>query len=261
MKLRVPAIVLAVHPVGEADLIAVLLTAEHGKLRVAARSARRSKRRFAGGLGAGAVGDAELTARAAGLWRFEEFAPRHDHAALGRDLTRFAYVAYLCELTDTLLAEHHPEPALFAALARGIARTLAKPADPRVLRSFELALLGELGHLPAFDTCCVCGTALGPVDVAFDVARGGALCPAHGRGCSALPAVVRHAAIELRAGEMPELDTSVRRRLRELTQAAITPLLPRPLRSVSFFAQLAALPREAGDGSAPGGQPGRGGGH
>lgn len=252
MKLRVPAIVLAVHPVGEADLVAVLLTDGHGKVRAAARSARRSKRRFAGGLGAGASGDAELTARGGGLWRFEAFSPRSDHAALGRDLARFAYVAYLCELTDVLLAEHHAEPGLFEALGGAIARTLAAPADPRVLRSYELVLLAALGHLPSFDACCVCGAAVVDDDVPFDGGRGGALCLAHGRGATLLPAAVRRAAVDLQAGITPELDTAVRRRLRELTQAAIAPMLPRPLRSVGFFAQLASLSRDVGEGAPPG---------
>ncbi len=238
---RCDAVVLATRPLGEADLLVVLFTAEHGKVRAAAKSARKSRRRFAGGIGGGAVGVAELAPRGQSLWRLESFVPRLDHAALGRDLTKLAHVAYLCELTDVLVDDHHPEPELFAALAGELAVEIASGPDAICLRRYELALLQALGHLPALSDCCVCGGAVAADDVPFDAVRGGVLCPTHAGAASRVAAGVLEAAKQLLAGESvgawpPEL----RRSLRDLTSAQLRPLLHRPLRSIAFFAQIAA---------------------
>ena len=80
----------------------MLLTPDRGKVRCAARNARKSKRRFGGGLPAGALGEAAITP-GRGLWRLESFRSIRDLSGLGRDLDRFAYVAYLCDVTDALV--------------------------------------------------------------------------------------------------------------------------------------------------------------
>ncbi len=262
---RCDAIVLATRPLGEADVLAVLFTATHGKIRSAARSAKRSRRRFAGGLGGGAVGIAELHPSRTGLWRLDAFTPKLDHGALGRDLSRFAYVAYLCELTDALLEDSHPEPELFERLHGAIATTLAEPPEPMVLRRYELALLLQLGHLPALDSCCVCGSGIAATDVPFDAERGGALCLLHGRGAAAMPADVLAAAAALARGDAgPSLGAVARRRLRDLTAGQLRAHLRQPLRSVAFFAQIgtqlgAQLGIQLGEVAVAGDVPGRDG--
>lgn len=243
---RCDAVVLATRPLGESDLLVVLFTAEHGKVRAAAKAARKSRRRFAGGLGGGACGSAELSpGRGQGLWRLDGFVPRLDHGALGRDLSKFAHVAYLCELTDVLVDDHHPEPELFDALARAVADELAVGPDASLLRRYELALLRVLGHLPALADCCVCGAPVGAGDVPFDAGRGGVLCPAHAGVASRIAGEVRQAAQALLEGSdalgVTTWSAELRRSLRDLTGAQLRPLLRRPLRSIAFFAQIAAL--------------------
>jgi DNA repair protein RecO (recombination protein O) len=94
----------------------------------------------------------------------------------------------LSELTDL----NDPHPKLFDAAVI----TLRHLGDPvllsRRLLRFELALLRELGHMPALDACAHCGAAVtmtarrdtnADVDrtreaVAFGLATGGVLCPA-----------------------------------------------------------------------------------
>ena len=55
-----PAIVLRTHAAREADLIVVLLTAARGRVECHARGARKSRRRFPGGLPTGARGEATI---------------------------------------------------------------------------------------------------------------------------------------------------------------------------------------------------------
>jgi DNA repair protein RecO (recombination protein O) len=247
-----PAVILATRGLGEADLLVVLLTPGRGKVRAAARHARKSRRRFPGGLPGGAVGEATLVPRGVALWRLEGFVPVRDHGGLGRDLGRFAHVAYLCELTDGLLHEPQADPAVFSSLCEALGRTLDAGADAGVLRRYELRLLRALGLLPALDACAVCGDALaeGAGIVPFDDSHGGALCPLHGRGAGRVPIAVLEGAQRLAsAGTEAEVEAALRataerpaserRALRDLVQVWLRPhLRGQPLRSREFFAKL-----------------------
>jgi DNA repair protein RecO (recombination protein O) len=62
--LSTPAIVLRAVNYGEADRVVTLFGRDIGRVSALARSARKSQRRFAGGLGLGAVGVAALRGRA-----------------------------------------------------------------------------------------------------------------------------------------------------------------------------------------------------
>lgn len=259
---RSPAVVLATRPLGEADLLVVLLTPGRGKLRTAARHARRSRKRFPGGLVGGAVGEATVAVRTGGLSRLESFVPARDHGSLGRDLTRFAYVAYLCELTDALLHEPEPDPESFSALCEAISRTMDEPPRAAVLRRFELRLLRSLGLLPAIDACAVCGEPLAPgPTVPFDDHRGGTLCLAHARlAAQRRPAAHLAAARRLlEASDDADVDAAlaeieaeppgVRRGLRDLAMGWVRAHLRRPLRSREFFTKLGPGPDRPTDDS------------
>lgn len=247
-----PAIVLRSHATGEADLVVVLLTAARGRVECHARGARKSRRRFPGGLPSGARGEATLgVVRRGSLPPLEAFAATGDHLALGRDLEAFAFVGYLCELADRLVAGHDAEGRAFALLDEAIAGTAAAlPArvrpHPVLLRRFELGLLAALGELPVLERCSVCGGAADRTSegVSFSPARGGVLCLEHARGNPRrLSAPLLDAAVALLDGaigarELPELDREVRRGLRDLGRELIEPHLRSPLRSLAFFAQL-----------------------
>lgn len=229
----------------------VLLTPQHGKIRCAARSARRSQRRFAGGLPGGAIGEAQLhpAKNAAGLWRLDEFRSMVDLSSLGRDLERFAYVAYLCELADAMLHEPQPDPVPFVALVEALTSALDAAPGPAVLRRFELRLLDALGLLPSLEACGVCGELelVGSGPVAFDLERGGRLCSAHAGEAPLLDANVLDLALTLvdatasaaAASEaLVAAPVDARRVLRDLTARLIRSHTRHPLRSLDFFAQI-----------------------
>ena len=74
MQKRVSAaIVVRLVDYGEADRIVTLMTRDFGKVAALARGARRSGRRFGGGLGLFGVGEAQLTQRRGELWSFDSF--------------------------------------------------------------------------------------------------------------------------------------------------------------------------------------------
>ncbi len=261
-QVQTPAVVLGTSALGEADLMVVLFTAELGKVRTAAKNARSSKRRFAGGLPAGALGQATISRRRDGaMWRLDGFRSIAEVSGLGRDLTRFAYVSYLCELTDVLVLEPEPDPRSFAALAEAVGETLRNAPRPSVMRRYELRLLDGLGLLPTLDVCCVCGAAhgIGP-ELAFAAGRGGALCVVHGLGAPRVPAETLALAKALHRDADPEaawaaaMDAApeVRRALRDLVQSVVRPHLRRPLRSLEFLAAVGtASPVDSAADDAP----------
>lgn len=243
-----PAVILRTRPLGEADLIAIVLTPEQGKLETAAARARNSKKRFAGGLSPGMRGVAAVARGRGALLRLESFDATAAHAPVGADLTRFAYVAYLCELTDELVLARHPDPELFAALCLALEQVIGGAPQALHLRQYELALLRCLGLSPALTSCCVCGSEVGGEDsAAFDGPRGGALCLEHERGAPRLPAAALAAIQHLEAGGDPAALTSapagLRRAVRDAIQSIVRSHLRRPLHAQAFFA---ALPRDAG---------------
>ncbi len=243
-----PTVVLRTRPLGEADLVVVLLTPDEGKLDAAAARARSSRRRFSGGLGPGMRGVATIARGRGALLRLEGFEPTADHAAVGADLTRFAYVAYLCELTDELVLARHPDPELFAALCEALEQVIAGTPRAVHLRRYELALLRCLGFLPVLDGCCVCGQPAEAIAgaLAFDGPRGGLLCVQHDRGAARLPAAaiaaIRHLADGGEPGPIDAAPPAIRKALRDALQAIVRSHLRRPLHSQAFFA---ALPRDA----------------
>jgi DNA repair protein RecO (recombination protein O) len=258
-----PAVILRTRELRESDLIVVLLTPGRGKVDCVARGARRSRRRFPGGLPNGARGEAGIDPGRGSLSVLTSFTPTVDHSVLGRSLELFAYVAYLCELCDQLIVGSDADPATFAHLCEAIeAASLSlglAPAQspgpsrrgqeptPILLRRFELALLDALGHLPALERCSVCGLPAHVTDegVAISRERGGVLCLAHARAARRIPAAIVDLAVtlleadpEARAAAYTQADVGTRRALRDLCREWIHPHLRSPLRSLAFFAQL-----------------------
>lgn len=242
---RVPAVVLATRPLGEADLLVVLCTPQTGKIRCAARNARKSRRRFPGGLPGGSLGEADLVPPKRGtLWRLDRFTPGLDMSWVGRDLDRFAYVAYVCELTDVLVQEPEADPRLFAALSRALARIVSEPPDPGVLRAYELQLLDALGYLPSLDCCCVCGRGVQDATRLDFHLESGFACPEHDRGGASVAREVVELCEALRTDaddartRLAAAPAELRREVRDLGTAWVRRHLTRPLRALEFFAKV-----------------------
>ncbi len=243
---ELPAVVLRTSSLGESDLLVTLLTATRGKLRVVARNARKSVRRFAGGLTAGALGLAGV-ARGRGHWPgLTMFTPMRNHAVLGRDLNKLAYTAYLCELTDELVLERQADAGLFAAVCELLEDVLTKSVNPLLLRRCELVLLDVLGLLPVFTSCCACGASValdGDGQLGFDANRGGTVCSVHSVGSPSCDRAVVRMAVSLlgersSSFEISHVPMPLRRELRDLTVGLLRGHLRRPLRSTGFLAQV-----------------------
>ena len=86
---------------GESDRVVTLLGRSTGCLGAIARGARKSQRRFGGGLGLCSVGDASLRERGGSeLLTLERFDVIASFPSLGSDIARMAHAAYIAELLE-----------------------------------------------------------------------------------------------------------------------------------------------------------------
>ncbi len=243
--LTTPAIVLRAVNYGEADRVVTLFGRDTGRVSALARSARKSQRRFAGGLGLGTVGTAALRERpGAEMMTLESFAAEGaGHVALGTDVARMAHAAYAAELVTKLCAPHQVEPQVYDWLAEMLERLAGGAPRAERLRVFELGLLRALGFLPVVDRCALCGTAEAAAGFRWDPDRGGAICVGCARGGRPIAAETRGALARLAELSLSDahgvsLSADVNRGCREALMEIINLHISGPLKSVEFIAKL-----------------------
>jgi DNA repair protein RecO (recombination protein O) len=241
------AIVLRAVSYGEADRVVTLFGRTTGRVSALARGARKSQRRFAGGLGLGSVGEISVRERAgAELLTLESFDVTASHGSFGTDVARMAHAAYVAELVSKLCAPRQVELAVFDWLATFLDLLDAEGASAERLRVFELGLLGRLGFGPVVAACAVCGDA-DAADYRWDPDRGGAVCAGCGRAGRPLRREVRETLARLAERPLagaaalalaPDINRACREALLEIVKHHITG----PLHSLEFIAKLGGHP-------------------
>lgn len=246
------AIVLGAVNYADADRIVTLFGRDTGKLSALARAARKSQRRFAGGLGLGSVGTAVLRERPGSeLATLERFEATESFSGLGADVARMAHGAYVVELTGKLCAPRQVEPAVYDTVLTCLRHLDRDGASAERLRVFELSLLRTLGFGPVVETCAVCAGArfarrdLADVGFRWDPDLGGAVCVACARGGRPLSASARRALarladtpLELAAAE--KLSPDVNRECREALLEIVAHHISGSLKSIEFIEKISA---------------------
>ncbi len=173
------AIIIRLADFSETSRVVTFFTQESGKMSALAKGAKRLKSAFEGGI------DLLSRCRLVFIDRpstslnllteaklVERFAP-----SPGRlDSLYGGY--YVAELLSSLTEENDPHPQLYQDSLHAL-DSFRKDTDPGpALARFELRLLQITGHLPAFDTCVVCGksTSVGHGPWALWQAQGGVIC-------------------------------------------------------------------------------------
>ena len=181
---KAEAIVLRQQPLGEADRIVTLFSREFGKLRAAAKGARRPTSRLGGRIEPFTYARL-LLARGRTLDVIAQAEIVRAFAGVRADLVRSAHAAYVAELVDRGLPERDRHEEVFE-LTRGALEALERAgndgAEMTVLQ-FALRLTGVLGYQPETESCVECGRRLprgrgGAEPWAFSSLRGGVLCAA-----------------------------------------------------------------------------------
>jgi DNA repair protein RecO (recombination protein O) len=249
-SLSTPAIILRAINYGESDRVVTLIGRNTGRLSALARGARKSQKRFGGGLGLCSVGEAGLRERhGAELLTLERFDVQESYASFATDVARMAHAAYVAELVSKLCAPRQVEPEVYDLLLAFLGALDRHGASAERLRVFELGLLARLGFGPMLETCAVCGGARFPVAAAEEVAyrwdpeRGGAVCSACGKRGRPIRTVVRQALARLAgtavdAAPLPPLPADVNRGGRDAIFEIIKLHINGPLLSLDFIAKM-----------------------
>ena len=176
-----PAILLRRVEYGDYDLILTFLTRDFGKLSAIAKSARKSTKRFAGGLELFSVLRIVCTSgRRSGLPILQEAVLINLHPAIRTDIMKTAQANYWAELIDRWAEEAEQQPELFHLLLHVYGRLnsgTASPAEIGII--FQIRLLALTGHAPNLQRCSVCRTGLDHSpdrEYTVDLPKGGLIC-------------------------------------------------------------------------------------
>jgi len=157
MQKKAQAIILRRVAYGDADWIVTFFTRHKGRMSGMARSARSSKRRFAGALEPGILVDIRYSERrGADLVRISEaVALRSVHGAM-KSLERINGMTLALELALNFLQEHQPAPDKFDmlnAFLEGLSRN-----DPTIwdILAYEYRWLSHCGFRPNLEHCSHC---------------------------------------------------------------------------------------------------------
>jgi DNA repair protein RecO (recombination protein O) len=177
---RTEGIVLRTYKFAEADLVCVLFTRDHGKLRTVAHGVRRTASRLGSRMEVLDHVDVLLARGRTDLLTVRQVEPRGTSAALRDDFSRLTSALVLVEVADASTLEHHEDPEYFEMLRRALA-ALESAGDPTlVVTAFLLKTLVHDGAGPVLDRCASCGEDA--TLVAFDLTEGGLLCGSCRRG-------------------------------------------------------------------------------
>jgi DNA repair protein RecO (recombination protein O) len=174
------AIVLSTEDFGEADRYVQFLTARWGVISTLAKSARKSKRRYVGGLDLFCHDEIFLRGEPKEHAYLVELKVLNSFPAIREDLDRVFVAGKAVQWIKKLLQPGHPQPAIYSLLGQTLA-LIEKETIPYRLELlallFKMKLLAELGLKPRVEGCVKCGT-LEEGNYSFDMEAGGVLCSA-----------------------------------------------------------------------------------
>jgi DNA repair protein RecO (recombination protein O) len=176
-----PAILLRRLDYGDFDFILTFLSLQRGKISLIAKSAKKSKKRFAGVLELFSLIDiVASTGRRRGLPVLQEAALKSPYSTIRSDIQKTAYASYWCELLHNWLEENQEQAQLYYLLKYALGqldRGRVSAAELSVL--FQMRLLFLSGHRPNLQQCARCRKNLATIEahqVVFDITKGAILC-------------------------------------------------------------------------------------
>lgn len=179
-----PAILLRRIEHGDYDLIITLLTLDKGKTSVIAKSAKKSRRRFAGVLELFSILDVVCShGRGRGLPVLQEAAIKHPLSAIHGNIKKTAYASYWAELINAWTEEGKKQASLFRLLKYALLQLDNGPLpEAAVSIFFQIRFMEMSGLIPDFVRCIQCGKPIDQireVNFYFYPAKGGGVC----QGC------------------------------------------------------------------------------
>ncbi len=164
MEWEAPTIVLDARPYGEGDVVATVMSQDHGLHRGLARGGASKGK--AATWQAGNLVQVRWTARL--TEQLGSFSGELIHAAAAHvmdDPLGLAMLTSLCAVTEGALPERQPHPRIFAGLLGLIPRLPLGEAELTDIVRWELAVLADLGYGLDLSACAVTGRTEGLIYV------------------------------------------------------------------------------------------------
>lgn len=160
---------------GDADRILTVLTRDHGKIGVIARSVRRPQSRLGPRTDLFTRSRMQLARGRGELDVLTQAEPVTAPAPQGA--RRVACAALCAELTDRVLEGHHPDTEIYELVGQALRDCADANRDPRAaVVWFGRRMIDRLGYAPELTACAVCGAPLPERPAVFSAAAGGLLC-------------------------------------------------------------------------------------
>ncbi|MDP6777850.1 MAG: DNA repair protein RecO [Candidatus Latescibacteria bacterium] len=179
MICRAEGLVLRGYRMSGSSKVVVIYTRESGKLRLAARGARRPKSRFGASLEPITWGSYVYSRREGrDLQTLTEGDILYAFGGLKRDYRRMAHASAVCDLLDHMTAEEDRNGVLCSVALESL-RWIESVADASVelpLWYFQLKAASALGYRPHLSGCVRCGSRLEDSGIRFSPVEGGTVC-------------------------------------------------------------------------------------
>jgi len=201
-RIESEALVVRTVELGEADVIATLITREAGKLSVIARGARKGSRRIGGALEPMHTIAVLLEDKGQELLTLKESRIVRTRSAVVANLDALDAAGVALRWARHLFPPRTPEPEGWCILV-GLLDALdrAESAPRKELARAGLALLAAVGYALDLSRCVVCGRECPEGKPAcIDPARGGLVCRSCGGAGTVLSPDVRRAANAIAQG-------------------------------------------------------------
>ncbi|MEX0716257.1 MAG: DNA repair protein RecO [Planctomycetaceae bacterium] len=154
---KTEALVIRVADFSESSRVVSFFTRDFGRTSALAKGGRRLKGPFEAALDLLAACRIVFLRKSSGLDLLTEAQLISRFRPSGKSLVGLYGGYYVAELLSGLTEEYDPHAALYDA-AQSTLHRLAKEEEPKLaILRFELAVLREIGQLPALDACLVCG--------------------------------------------------------------------------------------------------------
>lgn len=174
------AILLRRMDFGENDLILTMFTRDQGKTSVIAKSAKKSRKRFAGALDLFSVSRILYTKGRGRLPILTEAALKHVFLSLRTDICKAAYASYWAELIYLSMEEQEKQSELYGLFVHALDildKGSIQNAELNIL--FQMEFLRMSGIFPVLENCIKCRVSLDCFpgqEIFFDLSKGGPVC-------------------------------------------------------------------------------------
>lgn len=176
-----PAIVLRRIDYGEYDVVITLFTLRKGKISIIAKSAKKSKKRFAGILELFSILDVVCNVgRRKGLPVLQEAALKYPFFDIRSSALKTSYASYWAELINDWMENGQQQSQLYQ-LFQYVLRELdsSRVSEAALSILFQIKFMAIAGLAPNLRQCSVCRIGVEKIKetrVKFDFAKGGILC-------------------------------------------------------------------------------------